>query len=328
MSDPAPLNGLRQRFLASYAVALCLLVAASLVAHLYIERTLNDEREAARMVNMSGAQRMLSQRTLALSQSLSQTPNPSQAEQLAVTLNRFLAAHGELRAYALTHPMAADLRAEFRAVFMGPDGLDVAVERFVALAEPAGSGPLEQDAMRALEAMAYGEMFARLDRAVGLFQRDAENGLASIAFAHMLQLAVIVAVLLGEALFIFWPLMRRLVRAVTIEIEARERAEDALRVEQALDASKQRFVSLVRTDFLQPMDRVADHLADMEAGDRAAWPSLHAAATQEVAQTRKRVRAMVDYFDDWRRKFGDGANDGDRRREAARAGHAPERDVA
>ena len=328
MSDSAQLKGIRERFLASYGLALCLLVAASLAAHIYIERTLVDEREAARMVNMSGAQRMLSQRTLALSQSLSQTPDAARADQLAMTLSRFLGAHWELRVYALTHPMAAEQRAEFETLFTAAGGLDGAVERFAALAEPAGQRPLSVEEMQALEAMAYGEMFAKLDAAVALFQRDAEEGLASIALAHMLQLAVILAVLIGEALFIFWPLMRRLVRALMMEIDARERAENALRFEQALDASKQRFISLVRTDFLAPMDRVADHLADMEAGDRAAWPSLHTAATREIDQTRKRVRSMVDYFDDWRRKFGDAGGEALSAQTPRAGGGGPGRDAA
>ena len=321
MSDRATLDHVRQRFLASYAVALALLVAASLAAHLYIEPTLGDEREAARMVNMSGAQRMLSQRTLALSQSLSQTPDTAKAEHLAVTLNRFLAAHGELRAYALSHPMPADRRAAFDALLTGPDGLDAAVERFIALAEPAQDRALSASELQALEAMAYGDMFAKLDRTVSLFQRDAEAGLSTIDFAHMLQLAVIAIVLIGEALFIFWPLTRRLVAALKAQIEAREKAEAALRLEQSLDASKQRFVSLLRTDFLDPLARIADHLNAMKYGDRAAWPARREDAIGELGLTRKRVTAMVDFFDDWRRKFGE-PTAGDSRPGAARAGRA------
>lgn len=326
MTDRAALEGVRRRFFASYAVALGLLVAASLAAHVYIERTLGDKREAAAMVNMSGAQRMLSQRALALSQSLSQTPDPAHAEQLAITLNRFLAAHGALRAYALSHPMAAARRAEFEALFAGPGGLDAAVERFVALAEPAQDRALSASELQSLEAMAYGDMFAKLDRAVTLFQRDAEAGLAAIDFAHMLQLGVIALVLIGEAVFIFWPLTRRLVRALKTEIDARERAEDALRLEQSLDASKQRFISLVRSDFLDPLARVADHLNAMKNGDRAAWPARREDARNEVEHARKRVTAMADFFDEWRRKLGDPAPDG--RPASARADGGPERDVA
>jgi nitrate/nitrite-specific signal transduction histidine kinase len=72
MTDTAAADIIKRRFLASYGVALFFLVAVSLGAHIYIDRTLVVERQAAQTVNQSGAQRMLSQRTLALSQSLSQ----------------------------------------------------------------------------------------------------------------------------------------------------------------------------------------------------------------------------------------------------------------
>jgi hypothetical protein len=319
MSDTRAADIIRRRFLASYGVALFFLVAVSLGAHVYIDRTLGVEREAARMVNLSGAQRMLSQRTLALAQSLSQeaTRDPERIERLAITLNRFQAAHTELRSYALSHPMSGPLRAQFEDRFSGPDGLDSQEAAFVALAELAGERALTPAELMALEAMAYGALFAALDEAVTLFQTDAEEGLATIAAAHLIQLIVILMVLIGEALFIFWPLTRKLLAAMAVEIKARQQAEDALRVEASLDASKQRFVSLIQTDFLEPLDRVSEHLETMKGGDRAAWPGLRAQASREVDQTRKRVTAMVSFFEDWRKTVSAADEDDRDARDAA-----------
>ncbi len=303
MTDTAAADIIKRRFLASYGVALFFLVAVSLGAHIYIDRTLVVERQAAQTVNQSGAQRMLSQRTLALSQSLSQADGrePERIERLAITLNRFQAAHTQLRTYAQSHPMSPALTSQFTALFSGPEGLDAQMAAFVALAEPAVERALTPAELNALEAMAYGALFSSLDEAVTLFQSDAEAGLAAIAAAHMIQLLVIIVVLVGEALFIFWPLTHKLLAAMAVEIKARQQAEDALRVEASLDASKQRFVSLIETDFLKPLDRVSEHLETMKSGDRAAWPGLRAQASREVEQTRKRVSAMVDFFEDWRR---------------------------
>ena len=304
-------NSLKNRFLASYGVALFLLVAVSLVAHIFIERTLVQEREAANMVNLSGAQRMLSQRTLALAQSLS-LPEGRQAareERLVVTLNRFQASHTELRTYALTHPMAPSLQTAFEARFTGTNGLDQLVSDFVVLAEPALDRALTVDELSRLEALAYGPVFEGLDEAVSLFQADAENGLAAIAAAHMIQLIVIILVLVGEALFIFWPLTRKLVTAMVTEIRARKQAEEALRLEASMSASKQRFVSMIQTDYLEPLDRVSNNLLDMEASDRASWPGLIAMTKREVDTTRQRVGSMVDFFDQWQSSYGDGEDE-------------------
>jgi signal transduction histidine kinase len=209
--------------------------------------------------------------------------------------------------------MSPALTSQFTALFSGPEGLDAQMAAFVALAEPAVERALTPAELNALEAMAYGALFSSLDEAVTLFQSDAEAGLAAIAAAHMIQLLVIIVVLVGEALFIFWPLTRKLMTAMAVEIQARQQAEDALRVEASLDASKQRFVSLIQTDFLEPLNRIADHLETMRGGDRAAWPGLRAQASREVDQTRSRISAMVSFFEDWRRNTsadGDEAQSG------------------
>ncbi len=306
MADISP-ETLKRRFLASYGVALCLLVAVSLIAHVFIERALAEERQAANMVNLSGAQRMLSQRTLALAQALSQPDGRTEGrvERLAVTLNRFQSAHTELRAYAFSHPMSSELTQAFEARFAGAQGLDALVSDFVALAEPAGERALMSNELTRLEGLAYGPVFEGLDDAVSLFQEDAERGLASIAAAHMIQLVLIILVLVGEALFIFWPLTRKLVSSMMKEIQARKQAEDALRLEEAMSESKQRFISMVQADYLDPLDRISDNLSDMSAGDRAAWPRLLSSTRNELDTTRQRVRAMVNFFDDWQAKFGD-----------------------
>jgi hypothetical protein len=310
-SDTHP-RELQQRFLASYAIALFLLIAVSLGAHLYINASLADEREAARMVNLSGAQRMLSQRTLALAQSLSDeaTRSEDNLERLAITLNRFEAAHRELRTYALSHPMGDELSEAFQARF---ETLNGRVASFVALAEPASQRLLTPEELSQIEALAYGALFEDLDAAVSLFQADAEDGLATIGAAHIIQLVIIILVLAGEALFIFWPLTRRLVTAMATEIKARQQAEDALRLEASMDASKQRFISMVRSDFLNPLEKTTEALSDMEASDRASWPGHLARIRNELDRTRQRVTDMANAFDQWRQRYGtkgEGQDDG------------------
>ncbi len=305
MSGLSP-ETIKTRFLASYGVALFLLVAVSLGAHLYINATLADEREAAEMVNMSGAQRMLSQRALALSQALSEEDGRTdeRIERLVVTLNRFEAAHAQLRDYALSHRMSPQLTAAFQERFTGVRGLDGLVSEFVGLAEAASDRPLTRVELDRLETLAFGALFEGLDDAVSLFQADAESGLETIAAAHTIQLIVIILVLVGEALFIFWPLTRRLVAAITVEISARRKAEEALRLEASMDASKQRFVAMIREDYLDPLERMAGNIADMEASDRASWPGALTEIKTEIDRTRQRMISMIEFYDDWKARFG------------------------
>lgn len=305
MADATP-ESLKRRFFASYAIALFVLVAVSLAAHVYIEHTLSEEREAATMVNVSGAQRMLSQRTLALTQALSDDNGRTEVrvERLAVTLNRLQSAHADLRDYALTHPMSVKLSVEIRDRFTGPGGLDELVREFVILAEPAADRALSAGELAQLETLAFGPLFDGLDDAVSLFQRDAENGLETIAAAHMIQLILIILVLVAEALFIFWPLTRKLFGAMATEVKARQQAEQALRLEASMDASKQRFVSMIKADYLDPLERMSDNLFDMDAGDRASWLGLLAATKREIEVTRQRISSMVNFFEDWQSRFG------------------------
>lgn len=71
-----------------------------------------------------------------------------------------------------------------------------------------------------------------------------------------------------------------------------------------MDASKQRFVSMIKADYLDPLERMSDNLSDMEAGDRASWLGLLAATKREIEVTRQRISSMVNFFEDWQSRFG------------------------
>lgn len=304
MDAQDPAVTIKQRFFASYAIALTLLLIVSGGAHIYILSALEDEREAAEVVNLSGAQRMLSQRMLALSLSLSEEGGrtPERVERMAITANRFLAAHGELRDYALNHPMERQLKTELIELFDGPGGISERVEAFAEIAERAEVEALDQSELATLEAEAYGALFEQLNTAVNLFQRDAEDGIQGVANAHMIQLLLILLVLTGEAIFIFWPLTRRLLAAMQVETEARRQAEDALNLQQSLDASRARFMSMLDTEFVAPLKTIEKRLDTSDDIDTDALPGILQETRAEVVRTRQRVGSMVEYFENWRRE--------------------------
>ena len=65
---------IKMRFMMSYIIAFAMIIGATVTSHLLVNQRLEQERSTAEIVNVSGAQRMLSQRVFALGEALTVDP--------------------------------------------------------------------------------------------------------------------------------------------------------------------------------------------------------------------------------------------------------------
>ncbi len=204
----------------TYALALLALVAVISASHLLAEWMAREQTEDARIINLAGKQRMLSQRIAGQLVEAAKTDT--------VRLGFVGRIHDDLNLMADTHDrltgrtadrVEATLSAQVRHLyFQGEPSVDARVRTFLAeartLTERIAAGEaIDPDRLDRFAGAARGRLLAALDRVVTQYQNDAEDRLDRLRILNALLYLVALAVILVELLVIFRPLTRRLDRA-------------------------------------------------------------------------------------------------------------------
>jgi len=224
----------RSALTARYGVALSLLVCALLLHYGLSTQRIAEVSDDGRLINLSGIQRMLSQRTALLSLELDSTTDPatlaSRRRALERTLDRFETIRAELSNGWRDRAANGELPY---AAYLAPGGIDEQVSDYIALGERLlehhrsdAPSPGNADAsLHPLLAQANGALPDRLDAVVTAYQREFE---AKVAHAARLELLLLVLglMLIGlVGLLIFRPMASTIVSSV----ESLERANAELR---------------------------------------------------------------------------------------------------
>lgn len=293
-----PVPHLKHRYIASYAIAIGLILAVSLTAHLLTMSVISQERGAAEVVNLSGKQRMLSQRVLALVEiGGGDRQRDDHASLLRSTVDEIERANLRLQAHAGEVRDSA-LRDELTALYLTPDtGIEALLAEYLAIATGSLSEDPSVERLQRMEALALGDLITRLDQAVALFEANAEMGLSRISQIQLIQIVAIVFILAAEALFIFWPLLKKTMEAVLAEREMRQVAEDALRFQTASLASKSRFLVEMKATFFKPLAQAQDKLDLAAEADPELAPDLIRDAREAVQFAAKRAMNLTRNYE-------------------------------
>ncbi len=204
---------LRARYLPALVVVALLAVAG----HLALARVLSLQDDGAAAVNVSGRQRMLSQR-IALHLVLLRT-DPENEGAHREELDRLIELMQRSQRALLLGDAELGLSAtdsdEVLELLRGPEGLDARVETFLGAARELARepDPTSEDAVRRsdeLVAEARGPLLEELDAVVGAFQRDVE---ADLGLMWLVSVGLMVGTLATVAIewrVVFRPLTRRL----------------------------------------------------------------------------------------------------------------------
>jgi diguanylate cyclase (GGDEF)-like protein len=199
-----------------YIAALSMVAVMSVASHVVLDRTLVDHAGAASVINVSGRQRMLSQRIASLA-AQSALGDPRARSDLKTAIDAFERAHVKLvhgdPGLGVLPPTSPKLRTLY---FGGPAPLDGQVRRYIAQARqiaalPAGD-PRIRPQLAPLFAAARTPLLAGLNAVTAEHQRLSEAQLQALKRLQVASLALIIATLVAEALGIFRPMVRRIVR--------------------------------------------------------------------------------------------------------------------
>jgi diguanylate cyclase (GGDEF)-like protein len=196
-----------------YVFALSVIGCLAIVSHLLQQRTLFSSRGYASVVNLSGRQRMLTQRMASLAAQYRMGDLSARAELLTA------ADELEENEARLSAPYRTSGRTHFSAslhllYFGSPVSLDRETQEFVRAArtiaalsptDPAAGAPI-----RFLFAEARAPLLVRVDQVVSLHQQEAEENVAALNRLQWILLLAMLGSLCLEALTIFRPMVRRI----------------------------------------------------------------------------------------------------------------------
>ncbi|AWU95516.1 ATP-binding protein [Azospirillum ramasamyi] len=266
-----------------YALALTLIALGTVAGFVMTEGVIGQHERMLEVVNVSGRQRMLSQRTALLVERLKTANDPAVrsdlARQLAQTTDMFEAAHRRLSGRAGPEegrPPGPPADGLFHG---GSDPLDrvvtahIAALRRVIAAAAAGQPPDPAEAER-ITSQALGPLLERLEEMVALYQEEGEAGFHTLHRLGLAALLITLLLLVVEALAIFRPMTRQVRRQLTeilrmaetieranatLEQQVRERTAELHAAKSAAEQAhlaKSRFLAHASHDLQQPLQAI------------------------------------------------------------------------
>ncbi len=209
-------NPLSARHLTRYYVtALMIIASLTISSHLLLTYVLRHNQGTAAIINISGRQRMLSQRIASLAAQY-RLGDTSARSALVIATNDFATTEAALSAASRADPDANEDTLKIRDIYAaGADPLDDEAVGFVAdarqiaslsPADPALAAPLKR-----LFAEARSPLLAKLNNIVAIHQNETEQVLAELEDLQLAILGTVLLTLTIEALMIFRPMIRRIV---------------------------------------------------------------------------------------------------------------------
>lgn len=203
-----------------YTLALFLVATALIGSHLLMSRQAADNITEGRLINISGMQRMLSQRIALIANEISYESEEAIREKLAVKLQtsceKMVANRVELN-----EDYRSKASKEFESLYFSADGIDESVGEYLLLAEellkvyrldPSAKAELRQISNK-IAKIARDGFLDQLDSVVTRYEVRLQNKLGFLQWIEFIVLCVGLGILVVEALFIFRPMANEIENA-------------------------------------------------------------------------------------------------------------------
>jgi diguanylate cyclase (GGDEF)-like protein len=210
----------------TYLFALLLIATISITSHLLTNRIVARQVGTAKLINTAGRQRMLSQRIAGIAEEMADGAirQPDGAAQLQSLAAQMETAQQQLLHGDASQSIPAITNPAIQLVYFGPSiHLERQVAEFLQHTRAFAGEPeptLTDPNLRALVSEAHKPLLEGLDMAVAAYQSVSEHDIRRLRHLMNTLTAVMLIVLVMEALLIYRPLFNRLTGAITMLMQA------------------------------------------------------------------------------------------------------------
>jgi len=183
-----------------YIPAVILLVIFIISSHFIVGKIVNDNKELAKIINISGKQRMLSQRLIILAQNYYEDPFLKPKSVFVKALNEIKSAHKYL--------MTKNITKKLNEIYFGKNSLDKHLQQYLknfdnllVLSNPIFIKLAREDSASILK---------QLDSAVKEYERYSTKQVKTTSKYELYILLITLMILLLEVLFIFRPAAKKI----------------------------------------------------------------------------------------------------------------------
>lgn len=243
----ALLNGMRTR----YIIALLSVALLSCVSYIGFNNIIETEARSAAVINVSGRQRMLSQRIPMLAQLIVSDPAAHDHERLI----------GQLRD-ALNLMEQSHTALLYGNPDMGESALDARLQDFFrqsrSFASQAEStlATVELRSSAAALAQTSSALLPSLDQIVTQFEAESQAAVIRLQQWQTGVFAVLLIVLVVEGVVIFWPLEKELNRNFRLLLQSRERSRKAQAAADRANQAKSEFLANMSHELRTPLNAI------------------------------------------------------------------------
>ncbi|MFM2481547.1 EAL domain-containing protein [Celerinatantimonas sp. YJH-8] len=220
-----------------YVVALCIIAILALFSHYLVQSIVSQQEATARVVNLAGRQRMLSQRITLFAKEIQDNPSSSQRVQLIEEYKKNIQIMTQMH-QALMHgspelmipaPTSVKIQQIFNAA---PVFLDQKIQSFLKNArfieQRIDTNQPFSVIFRQLDNSAHHDILNALDTLVFQFQKDSETAIAKLQTYNQISLIGMLITLIMEAFLIFRPLLMSLYRRENQYLKLLKEMEDEI----------------------------------------------------------------------------------------------------
>ena len=244
-----------------YLFALSLIMMVMLFAYFFLIGQTQTNREDAHIINISGKQRMLSQRIALMAREIYHAKSQDKAD---LYFNKFIEAVDTMKSDHVMlfngsfHKKKFDqpLSNELKHIYFDEKGIEERINEYLAYAsqlekiyQTKGWNAVRQtDVVEKITAIARNGLLDKLNEAVEQYEREAQARVDRFKFYETVILLTGLSLLLMEALFIFSPMVRQIVsRTEELENSNKELREFTYRISHDLRAPVISSIGLVNT---------------------------------------------------------------------------------
>lgn len=221
-----------------YLIALALIGCLATVSYLTATISIKAEQESGAIINVSGRQRMLSQRIAFYinradhDHHVKSEENPLEEARAAIGL--FEQSHNALISGSGDFGLTRALHSGAEAIYYGPTALDTLSRNYVELSRSAiahleRGEQVPEEMMERLNGFATSNLIQALDAAVEEFERANRAKIDRLMAVETVVFFLTMALLLLEATLIFQPTVRRIYHAMVVAREAERHSTRAAR---------------------------------------------------------------------------------------------------